>query len=88
MVDKLLKNLLSPQKVSRSIAMLFLDKIATHSKVKITHLLQSVPYIDTNPRIPQSQEPPPVIFWATYLQSQEIEKRVPEVIKMYKGGFS
>ena len=77
MVDKLLKNLLSPQKVSRSIAMLFLDKIATHSKVKITHLLQSVPYIDTNPRIPQSQEPPPVI-----------EKRVPEVIKMYKGGFS
>lgn len=47
-VDKILKNLLSIQKVSRSMALVFLEKIAASNKTKVHHLLQNILYIETS----------------------------------------
>jgi hypothetical protein len=46
-----------------------------------------VPYVDAVPR-PQTAEQVPQLFWAQYLQNIEVERRIHEILKMYKGGYT
>lgn len=73
-VDKIFKNLLSIQKVSRSMALVFIEKIAASNKIKVHHLLQNILYIETSivPRTSAQQAQAPV-YWAEHIQTLQIE---------------
>lgn len=52
--------------------------------------MQHTVFVDSyaQPKGPQQTEVPPLIYWAQQIQTVEVEKRINEIFKMYKGGYT